>query len=468
MQPSSRLQSILDDAVASSGVAGAQVSLILGADRADLVAGTANAELKMPMTADTVVQVGSVCKVFNAALIMTLVEDGALVLDAPVVEYLPEIELADRAARDAITLRHLLSMSSGLDNGPYSEPTTGREALGRYVGLLHEVPQIFPPGTAFGYSNAGTCIAGYAAERVTGERWDDLMRKRIFEPAGLAHALTLPEELPFHRVSVGHTGAQDGQPAKVTRPWYINQAMGPAGSTLTMSAHDLARFGQIFVNGGMTAQGRRVLSQDSVKIMMTPTTAVPVSSPLALVGSHWGLGPSMDHWDDTTVWGHAGGNMSGTSRLLWFPQLRGVLAVAFNTGSNSAFGTSILRELSKAVFGVGAPARDVPASSARVENPERFVGCYERYGTQIEIVEDSERLLLRETSLGTGKRGEQLGVVYDTALIPLGGDRFVCETPGRGSLPILPSHTAVGFSGDDGRGCAALVISPFLAARRVR
>lgn len=466
MESPARLQSLLDDAAASSGITGAQLSVILGDHRVDCVYGSANAELVIPMTVDTVIQVGSVGKVLNAALVMTLVEEGRLALDTPVIEYLPQLRLADARAAESITLRHLLSMSSGIDNGPYAEPGTGQDALGRYVASLRDVPHVFASGQGFGYSNAGTCVAGYVAEQVAGEHWDTLMRKRVFEPAGLAHALTLPEELPFHRVSVGHAAAEKGQRAKVIRPWYVNRAMGPAGSTLAMSAHDLASFGQIFVNDGMSAAGWRVLSQDSVKTMTTATTPVPINSPLALVGSQWGLGPSMDRWGDTLVCGHAGGNMSGTSRLLWFPELRGVLAVAFNTGSNAAFGASILGELSKAVFGVGAPPRDISTADTRVENPQRFVGRYLRYGTQIEITEETARLRLRETSLGTGKRDEPLGVVYDTALIPLGGDCFVCETPGRGSLPILPSHAAVGFSGDDGRGRAALVISPFLAARR--
>lgn len=459
---------MLDAAVASSGVVGAQVSVIQGDSRADFVSGSANVELDIPMTVDTVIQVGSVCKVFNAALIMTLVEENRLALDIPVCEYCPDFRLADSHAQKTITLRHLLSMSSGMDNGPYDEPGTGKEALGRYVASLQEVPHIFPPGTGYGYSNAGSCVAGHVAERVTGEGWDALMQKRIFEPAGLVHALTLAEELPFHRVSVGHTAAQDSQPSKVIRPWYINRAMGPAGSTLTMSARELASFGQIFVNGGRSANGNRVLSEASVKSMMTPTTTVPISSSFAIIGSSCGLGPTMDHWGSTVVWGHAGGNRSGTSRLLWIPEIRGVLAIAFNGQSNVDFLSSILGDFCDTAFGVRVPVRAVTEPAARPENRQRFVGHYLRYGTRVEISEVAGRLRLQETSLGSGKLQEQRGVIYDCALIPLGGDQFVCETPGCGSVPLLSSHAAVGFSGNDEQGRAAHLISPFLAARRVQ
>src|SRR6185437_9227995 len=236
------LQGMVDAAARASGAVGAQVSVIVGDRRSDFVYGSANAELNIPMTVDTVTQVGSVTKVFNAALIVALAEEGKVGLDVPVVKYIPDLKLADERAQNTVTLRQLLSMSSGLDNGPY-KPLKGLNALAEYVSGLRDIPQVFPPGTGYGYSNAGICVAGYVAQKVTGEAWDTLIRERIFEPAGLQHAITLAEDLPYFRVSVGHLPAQNGKAATVLRPWHISQGMGPAGSTLAMSAHDLASFG---------------------------------------------------------------------------------------------------------------------------------------------------------------------------------------------------------------------------------
>lgn len=462
------LRAVVDEAGASSGVVGAQVSVILDHDRLDFVYGSSNLELNLPMTADTVVQVGSVCKVFNAALIMTLVEEGRLALDTPVIEYIPDLLIADKVAQSVITLRHLLSMNSGLDNGPYNEHGRGEDALARYVASLHDVPQVFSPGQGFGYSNAGTSLAGYVAERVTGELWDSLIQKRIFEPAGLQHTVTLAEELPFHRVSVGHAKARNGQSAKVLRPWYITRAQGPAGSTLTMCAHDLATFGQIFINGGKAANGRRVLSEASVKIMMTPMTDVPIPASFAGVGQKWGFGPSMDLWGQTAVWGHGGGNRSGSSRFVWLPEKRGVLAVVVNTtDADEAFVTTILGDFSRAVFGVGAALPAAPASAIPLENPGRFVGCYERYGTRYEVMEDAGRLRFTEVSLGSGKHTEALGLVRDSALIPLGDDCFLVETTASGRDLTPPSQAVLGFFGADERNRAVNVATPVVTARRV-
>jgi hypothetical protein len=98
----------------------------------------------------------------------------------------------------------------------------------------------------------------------------------------------------------------------------------------------------------------------------------------------------------------------------------------------------------------------------------RYVGSYMRYGTRIEISEEAGRLRFKEFSLGSGKLSEQLGLLYDSTLRPHGADRFICDTPGSGTQPILSSHASVGFSGDDGQGRATILVSdPILAARRV-
>ena len=454
---------MMDEAGASSGAVGAQVSAILGDQRVDLVYGTSNAQLNIPMTVDTIVQVGSVTKVLNAAIAMSLVDEGKLELDTPIVSYLPELEVADRHARETITLRQLLSMSSGLDNAvPYVQHGRAEDALARYVASLHEVRQVFAPGKGFGYSNAGSCIVGRAAERLTGELWDTLLRQRILEPAGLVHAESLAEELPFHRVSVGHGPALGEQPPTVTRPWCLTRAQGPAGSTLAMSAHDTASFGRLFVSGGIAANGNRVLSESTIKAMMTPTTDVPIAVPKWGIGSKWGLGPNLSHWDGTAVWGHVGGNTSGACQLVWFPQKCGVLAFTVNTlAAFDMFTARMFDDFSRAVFGVGMSRLRAPESPLEVEQPTRFAGTYTRCGARYEVSEESGRLHYTERNLGLGVPGEILGIAVEGDLTSLGEARFLVMMPG------FTDGIPVAFFGSDERGRACNVVTPMFAARRV-
>jgi len=120
---------------------------------------------------------------------MALVEEGKLALDTPITQYIPDLKLGGRPAHDDVTLRRLLSMSAGLDFGS-RDGFMGDNAIGRYLAKFSDIPLVYPTGQGFGYTNMGPCIAGYAAEKVTGLPWDTLLKKRVFEPAGLTHAAT--------------------------------------------------------------------------------------------------------------------------------------------------------------------------------------------------------------------------------------------------------------------------------------
>ena len=92
------LRHLFHEAVRRSGTIGAQLSLIKGGEQLDLAVGFADAERRVSMTTDTVMQIGSVTKVFNATVVMSLAEEGLLDLDTPVREYLPGFKVADPQA----------------------------------------------------------------------------------------------------------------------------------------------------------------------------------------------------------------------------------------------------------------------------------------------------------------------------------------------------------------------------------
>jgi CubicO group peptidase (beta-lactamase class C family) len=454
------LQGLVNQAAHASGVAGAQISVILDDERLDLTYGSTNAELNIPITPDTVVQIGSVGKVYNAAIIMTLMEQAQLDLDVPVIKYIPDLRLADQEAQDTITLRHLLSMSAGLDNG-HSTPLSGDNALARYIALLRDIPQIFLPGRGFGYSTAGTCIAGYAAQRVTGVSWDTLLRERIFQPAELTESVTLADELPYHRISVGHEPARNGKPQKVIRPWYVSQGAAPGGATFASSARDLASFGRLFIHRGIAANANRILTEEAIATMMTPATEVP-TPPSWGTDMMWGVGPCVSRWGDTVVWGHAGGNQSGGAQLVWIPEKRAVLAFTLNTiGAFDAFCTHMFGEFSQAVFGIRAPLLVAPELEIPIGNPERFVGSYSRNAMFYEISKDVDRLRYREICADRRASDKEPEIRTEGRLVSLGDDQFLVEVADR------PHSRAVAFFGDDGSGRAAHLLAPLFATRRV-
>lgn len=449
------IEALFNKAISISGTVGAQLSIIKDGQQQDYVYGLANAELNIPMRRDTIIQIGSTTKLFNAMLVMTLVDKGLLSLDEPVQHYLPEFSVEDEDASKSITLRQLLSMSSGLDNGAYTDHGTGEDALKKYIDSLKHLPQVFPPGTAFGYSNAGTSIAGYVAEKVMGKPWDLLLKENILNPAALKNAASLEQDLLFQRIAVGHIPGVDGSKPSVIRPWHMIRSQAPAGSTLAMSAHDLAAFGQLFLDGGVAVSGQRVLSSRGVKTMMTPQ----IELPMHFYAKSWGVGPSLDKWSDIKVWGHGGSNRSGRSYLYWLPEKRGVIAFILNTpAAMDRFAKVIFRELTHAAFGVSKPLITAPNPPYTLINPRRYVGSYESPNWSLcTIVEQNNALIVRER-YGLG------GHEKTYRLLPLGGDRFYIDNNTKPDPLTLPADMA--FFGQDDQGRAQYMTSKVFTLRR--
>ncbi len=135
---------------------------------------------------------------------MQLVDEGLLDLDAPVAEVLPELQLADADVTKSVTMRHLLTHTSGIDGDVFTDTGRGDDCLEKYVALLADAEQNHPLGATWSYCNSGFALLGRVIEKLTGKTWDAAMRERLFTPLGLTHTVTLPEEAMLYRAAVGH------------------------------------------------------------------------------------------------------------------------------------------------------------------------------------------------------------------------------------------------------------------------
>lgn len=138
--------------------------------------GMADRDRGLPNTPDTRFLIGSLTKQFTAALILTLVRDGSVTLDAPVARYLPNY--AGPGAK-RITVHHLLTHRSGLPS--FADARAAVQGAADALDALD-----FAPGTKHAYSNAGYVLLGLLAEAVTGQPYDEALRERVLAPAGVA------------------------------------------------------------------------------------------------------------------------------------------------------------------------------------------------------------------------------------------------------------------------------------------
>ena len=201
----------------------------------EVACGVLNKDTGVEATTDSLFQIGSISKVWTATVAMQLADEGMLDLDAPVVEVLPELRLADPDVAKQVTMRHLLTHTSGIDGDVFTDTGRGDDCIEKYVAQLAEVGQNHPLGATWSYCNSGFSLAGRVIEKLTGGTWDKAIRDRIFIPLGLEHTVTLPEEALLHRAAVGHVS--EGTEAPVRAPvWTLPRSMGPAGLICSTAA----------------------------------------------------------------------------------------------------------------------------------------------------------------------------------------------------------------------------------------
>lgn len=219
-----------------------------------------------PATAATLWPLASISKTYTAATIMALVERGDLTLSLPVRELLPEF---DGDGRDAVRLGHLLTHTAGLiyESPRMEERLRTQTPLDGLLTEAYTTPLLFPPGSAYSYSDFGYALAGRMAEAAAGRPLPDLMRAYVLDPAGLAETYFPAPANTHERIAQVEGALASGTPgAMYSSPYALGLAHPAFG--VVASARDLLRFGLLFAPSGRV----RVHSEATIRAMTTDRT----------------------------------------------------------------------------------------------------------------------------------------------------------------------------------------------------
>jgi CubicO group peptidase (beta-lactamase class C family) len=288
--------------------------------------GVTSIETKQPVVPETLFQIGSISKVFTATLVMTLVDEGKLDLDAPVVGYVPDLPLADKTARKTIAVRHLLTHMGGFYGDRFDDQGVGDDALAKAVAGFHDLKQQTAPGELWTYCNAGFDLAGRAIELILGQPFEQAMKERVFKPLGLERSTYFAAEAIRHSVAVGHTKLP-GEEQKVADPWPIPRRSNPAGG-ISSNVAELLRFSLAHMQDG-ELDGVRVLSAESARAMRTKQTEGDYPR-------FWGLGWSLRESNGLTIAEHGGATNGFMARLATVPERTFAVAILTNGDHGSA------------------------------------------------------------------------------------------------------------------------------------
>jgi CubicO group peptidase (beta-lactamase class C family) len=363
----------LHDLAAEEGVQGAALGVWLdGREVAAAAHGVLNAETGVRATADSLFQIGSITKVWTTTMIMQLIDAGRLSLDTTVAEVLPGVRLGNEDASGEIAIRHLLTHTSGIDGDIFTDTGRGDECVERYVAELGGAARIFPPGTAYSYCNSGFVLLGRIIEVLDGRIWDASLRERLIAPLGLTRTVTLPEEAIRYRAATGHRERPlDDQPVSV---WVLPRSAGPAG-LITSSVEGVLAFARLHLDGGVTPDGTRLLSQSAAEDMQRQRAEIPGpgNDPCAV-----GLGWRLHRWGGRAIFGHDGGTIGQTAYLRIDPEARLIACLLTNSPQSQSLFQRLFSEVFGEYAGVTVPPGPGPADGPAIAGLERHAGRYER------------------------------------------------------------------------------------------
>ena len=421
-------QGRLDELAAKHKVPGATLAIRRAGEPSDelveAATGVLSTATQVAVTTDSVFQIGSISKVWTTTLVMQLVDQGSLDLDAPIVEVLPDLQLLDPDVAKHVTMRHLLTHTCGVDGDVFTDTGRGDDCIEKYVAALAETPLNHPLGATFSYCNSGFVLAGRVVEVLTGKTWDAALREQIITPLGLTTTSTLPEEAILHRAAIGHISDEPGQDEHPVTSWVMPRAIGPAG-LINATAADTTEFAALHLRGGVTRDGRRLLSVASTDAMQAWQTDLPDKHTL---GDSWGLGWIRFDWNGERLYGHDGATFGQHAYLRVLPAQGLSVALLTNGGQGGDLFADLYREIFAEVAGVTMAAPFQPPAEAPQVELTRYVGTYVRSSITSEVFERDGGLVLR--IIPTGEIAEQSGsTVEEIDLHPVEQGLFAGRLP---------------------------------------
>ncbi|NKZ00720.1 serine hydrolase domain-containing protein [Nocardiopsis alborubida] len=297
-----------------------------------------------PVTEHTPMAVASVSKSFTALAVLQLAEAGELGLDDPVREHLPGFTMADpRAVR--ITVRQLLDQTSGMSDSEFASYSRGRNTLTlrQSVEDLRDAGLAAEPGTRWEYHNPNFQVAARLVEVVSGRSFADYLDERVLSPLGMDDSTTIDTDLDLPPSARGHVSVL-GRSFPADEPPGFGNGSGGVLST----ASDMGAWLVAHNNGGRGPGGDRILSEEGVESLHTPS---PVSE-----GSY-ALGWSLDETGSgAPVVEHSGNLLTATAHQALLPDSGHGVAVMANSGSAGSGASALAAALVELVDSGRAPA----------------------------------------------------------------------------------------------------------------
>ena len=364
--------------------------------------GLANLELGVPLRPESVFRIGSVTKQFTAAAILLLAEEGKLSLSDPITKFLPDYHVQGHR----VTIEHLLSHTSGVPN--YTELADWRAtrrndvSIQQLVDIFQDKPFDFAPGERWKYDNSGYILLGAIIEKVSGQKYAEFLRSRVFEPLGMKDSRY--EDIA--QITPARVAGYMRQGAEWRNADYLSMSQPYSAGALISTVDDLARW-------------NAAIEKDE---LLKPASWQLASSSFALADgtpTRYGAGWIIGRVGPVATVEHGGGINGFNAYVLRAPAQKLYVAVLTNASPPQTPPQDVAVKLASRVLGVALDAREIPVTAARLDD---YVGSYSLDDKRIRVItRGGNRLYAKD---GEADRLELVPIGKDLFEVPASQVRF--------------------------------------------
>ncbi|MEP7133673.1 MAG: serine hydrolase domain-containing protein [Chloroflexota bacterium] len=350
--------------------------------------GVTSVEHPLPVTPDTLMQVGSISKTFTGTMLMMLAEQGKIDLDAPVRKYIKDFKLADDSVAKKVTIRHLLTHTGGWVGDYFNDFGTGDDALDKMVKDIAKLPQVQPLGKIWSYNNAGFNIAARVIEVVTKKPYEQALQEMLLNPLGLNMTYLYPSDVLFtHRFVVGHS--IEKKKVKVARPWAIGRAGNGVGGVVS-TVKDLLKYARFHMGDGKSPSGNKIIKRKTLEAMRIKQVNAGGRGDMGIT---WFI----RYADDLTAYAHGGATHGQQAYFFYIPEKDFALAILTNSDDGGIITAQTFGMALELYFGIKLKS---PKPLANPQELKEFAGRY-KIGTEcFDIKVKGKQLVYHHIPLG--------------------------------------------------------------------
>lgn len=345
--------------------------------------GFADIKAMIPVTPETLFEIGSITKSFTAIALMQLHDEGKFDPNAPVIRYLPWFSV--KTKYEPITCHHLLSHTAGIPANRDDIPAS------LYMPwALRYQSTAYAPGKRFYYSNIGYQTLSFLLEDLCGESYSDIIRKRIFLPLSMDSSEAAITHETRKRLAVGYQFLYDDRPFHPSHPiveaTWLEYDVGDG--CIASNPKDMAAYMRMLLNRGKGPKGR-ILSEKSFKTFSSPAVK-------EMDNEYYGYGIGMGKVNGNNCLMHGGGMVGYTSYLICdLDDGLGVIVFVNGPGDTYHVAMFALKALQATLHKQKMPNIPKPKTPTKVENATDYSGTYTTpEGKRLLLAAEGERLVL--------------------------------------------------------------------------